>query len=100
MPGVRRASSGSTSLMRVTFKLEQPDGTPADPPTIVLGVYVWKPGDWITLGAGRTFASLTSATGARTSPPCRPSRTRCLLSPVRSMDGQPEPGGLATSGTE
>jgi hypothetical protein len=30
-----------------TFKLDQTDGTPADPPTVVLGVYVWKPGDQI-----------------------------------------------------
>jgi hypothetical protein len=37
---------------------EQPDGTPADPPTVELGVYVWKPGDTITLGAGRSLRVL------------------------------------------
>ena len=36
--------------MTFTFKLEQPDGTPADPPQVRLGVYSWKPGDTITLG--------------------------------------------------
>jgi hypothetical protein len=35
-----------------TFKLERPDGTRADPPTIRLGVYNWKPGDVITRGRG------------------------------------------------
>jgi hypothetical protein len=30
--------------MTHTFKLEQADGTPAKPPSIVLGVYSWKTG--------------------------------------------------------
>jgi hypothetical protein len=38
-----------------TFRLEHADGTPADPPELVLGVYLWNPGDAITLGAGRSL---------------------------------------------
>jgi hypothetical protein len=37
--------------MSFTFKLEQTDGTPADPPEVRLGVLVSNPGDTITLGA-------------------------------------------------
>lgn len=33
--------------MAFTFKLEQPDGTPADPPTHQAAVPNWKPGDGI-----------------------------------------------------
>jgi hypothetical protein len=33
-----------------TFKLQNPDGTPADPPTIRLGVFRWNPGDEIQRG--------------------------------------------------
>ena len=39
--------------MTLPFNLEQPDGTPADPPEVRLGVYAWNPGDTITLGANR-----------------------------------------------
>ena len=42
--------------MTFTFKLEQPDETPADPPEVMLGVYVWNPGDTITLDACRSPA--------------------------------------------
>ena len=37
------------------FKLERTDGTPADPPTHRTGVYAWRPGDTIPLGATRTL---------------------------------------------
>ncbi len=37
------------------FKLEQTNGTPADPPTYRTGVYAWRPGDTIPLGATRTL---------------------------------------------
>jgi hypothetical protein len=37
------------------FKLERTDGTPADPPTYRTGVYAWRPGDTIPLGATRTL---------------------------------------------
>ena len=37
------------------FKLERTDGTPADPATYRTGVYAWRPGDTIPLGATRTL---------------------------------------------
>ena len=37
------------------FRLERTDGTPADPPTYQTGVYAWRPGDTIPLGATRTL---------------------------------------------
>ena len=37
------------------FKLERTDGTAADPPTSQTGVYSWRPGDTIPLGATRTL---------------------------------------------
>jgi hypothetical protein len=36
--------------MAFTFKLENPDGTPADPPTIKSAVPNWKVGDQIPRG--------------------------------------------------
>jgi len=41
--------------MTVTFKLELADGTPAEPPTFRTGVYVWRPGDTIPLGASKAL---------------------------------------------
>jgi hypothetical protein len=41
--------------MTVTFKLQLADGRPAEPPSIRTGVYVWRPGDTIPLGAARTL---------------------------------------------
>jgi hypothetical protein len=38
-----------------TFKLEQADGTPADPPTIRSAVPDMRPGDTIPLRPGRTL---------------------------------------------
>jgi hypothetical protein len=35
------------------FRLEQEDGTPADPPTLQAAVPNWRPGDTIALGAHR-----------------------------------------------
>ena len=37
------------------FKLQRTDGTPADPATYRTGVYAWRPGDTIPLGATRTL---------------------------------------------
>jgi hypothetical protein len=37
------------------FKLERPDGTPADPPTIRSAVPNWKTGDTIPMGRDRTL---------------------------------------------
>jgi hypothetical protein len=39
--------------MAFTFKLEHPDGTPADPPTLRSAVPNWAPGDRIPLGPDR-----------------------------------------------
>jgi hypothetical protein len=41
--------------MTFTFKLEQADGTPADPPTIQSTVTNWRVGETIPLGRGRTL---------------------------------------------
>jgi hypothetical protein len=37
-----------------SFKLEDPDGTPADPPTLRAAVPNWRPGDTIALNASRS----------------------------------------------
>jgi hypothetical protein len=37
------------------FRLERTDGTPADPSTYRTGVYSWRPGDTIPMGATRTL---------------------------------------------
>jgi hypothetical protein len=39
----------------VTFRLEQRDGRPADPPTLETAELNWKAGDPIFLGPGRTL---------------------------------------------
>ncbi len=41
--------------MTLTFKLERPDGSPAEPPSFRTSVYVWRPGDTIPLNAERTL---------------------------------------------
>jgi hypothetical protein len=38
-----------------TFKLERPDGSPADPPTFRAAVPNWQPGHTIYLRPGRTL---------------------------------------------
>jgi hypothetical protein len=43
--------------MAFTYKLEQEDGTPADPPTFQTAVPTWHLGDTIPLAPGRTFSS-------------------------------------------
>jgi hypothetical protein len=37
------------------YRLEQEDGTPADPPTLKTAVPDWRPGDTIPLGRSRTL---------------------------------------------
>jgi hypothetical protein len=37
------------------FRLEQVDGTPADPPMVKVSVPNWQPGDTISLGGGRSL---------------------------------------------
>jgi hypothetical protein len=39
--------------MAFTFKLEHPDGTPADPPTLRSAVPNWEIGDQIPMGQGK-----------------------------------------------
>ena len=39
--------------MAFTFKLEHPDGTPADPPTLRTAVPNWEIGDKIPFGPGK-----------------------------------------------
>jgi hypothetical protein len=41
------------------YRLEQEDGTPADPPTLTTAVPDWRPGDTIPLGRERICESLT-----------------------------------------
>jgi hypothetical protein len=41
--------------MSFTFRLEQADGTPADPPTIKSTVTNWRVGETIPLGRERTL---------------------------------------------
>ena len=41
--------------MTFTFRLEQADGTPAEPPTIKSTVTNWRVGETIPLGRGRTL---------------------------------------------
>jgi hypothetical protein len=41
--------------MTFTIKLEQADGTPADPPSIRTTVTNWRPGDTIPLGAKKSL---------------------------------------------
>lgn len=38
--------------MAFHFKLEHPDGTPAEPPALASAVPTWEPGDTIFLGPG------------------------------------------------
>ena len=41
--------------MAFTFKLEQEDGTPADPPVLQTAVPNWSAGDTIPLSADKTL---------------------------------------------
>jgi hypothetical protein len=44
--------------MAFTFRLEQEDGTPADPPVLHTAVPTWNAGDTIPLGRDRTLCAL------------------------------------------
>ena len=41
---------GGTEVPGFLFKLETPEGKPADPPTLSVAVPNWRPGDTIPLG--------------------------------------------------
>jgi hypothetical protein len=49
--------------MAFTYKLEQEDGTPADPPTFRTAVPTWSPGDTIPLGRDRTLRVVETRRG-------------------------------------
>jgi hypothetical protein len=46
---------GQEDWMTFTFKLEQADGTPAQPPTIESTVTNWRVGETIPIGRDRTL---------------------------------------------
>jgi hypothetical protein len=49
-------------MARFLFKLETPDGTPAEPPTLSAPVSSWRPGDTITSATGRSGSSAGATT--------------------------------------
>jgi hypothetical protein len=49
--------------MAFHYRLEHPDGTPADPPTFHTAVPTWRPGDTIPLGPGRTLRVVQTLDG-------------------------------------
>jgi hypothetical protein len=51
------------------FKLERPDGRPAEPPTLESAVHSWRPGDTIPLGRGRTLRVASVRYGDGEEPP-------------------------------
>jgi hypothetical protein len=46
-----------------SFKLENPDGTPVDPPTLRATVPNWQPGDTIALDASRSLRVVDARAG-------------------------------------
>jgi hypothetical protein len=46
---------GQEDWMTFTIRLEQADGTPADPPSIGSAVTDWRTGDTIPIAAGRSL---------------------------------------------
>lgn len=52
------------------YKLEQEDGTPADPPNFETSMPTWRAGDAIPLGQGRSLRVLDTrdATGSNEDP--------------------------------
>jgi hypothetical protein len=55
--------------MTFTLKLEQADGTPAEPPTIETTVTNWRTGDSIPLGRDRTLCVVGIVARAEDEPP-------------------------------
>jgi hypothetical protein len=50
--------------MAFTYRLEQEDGTPADPPTFKTSVPTWRPGDTIPLGRDRILRVIETRRGS------------------------------------
>jgi hypothetical protein len=55
--------------MTFTIRLEQADGTPAEPPTIRSAVTDWRTGDSIPLGRDRTLRVVGIVARAEDEPP-------------------------------
>jgi hypothetical protein len=60
---------GQEDWMTITFKLEQADGTPAEPPTIESTVTNWRVGERSRSGAIGRCAWSASSSRTRTSRP-------------------------------
>jgi hypothetical protein len=58
--------------MTLTFRLEQADGTPAEPPTIETTVTNWRTGDTIALGPDRTLRVVEPGRELRHAPTSHP----------------------------
>jgi hypothetical protein len=54
--------------MTFTYKLEQADGTPADPPTVRTAVPDMRPGDTIPIRPGRTLRVVATVAAAGDEP--------------------------------
>lgn len=52
---VRSQPSNGGNRMTFVYRLENADGTPADPPKLITAVPNWRPGDTIPLGRGKTL---------------------------------------------
>ena len=46
------------------FRLETPEGAPAEPPTLSSAIPNWRPGDTIPLGGNRTLRVIDTRPGA------------------------------------
>jgi hypothetical protein len=55
--------------MTFTYRLEQADGTPADPPTVRTAVPDMRPGDAIPIRPGRTLRVVATVASADDEPP-------------------------------
>jgi hypothetical protein len=51
--------------MAFTYRLENEDGTPADPPVLHTAVPNWSPGDTIPLSADRSLRVIETRVGGR-----------------------------------
>jgi hypothetical protein len=49
------SDNGRENRMAFTYRLEQEDGTPADPPTFRTAVPTWRAGDTVPLSPGRAL---------------------------------------------
>ena len=76
--------------MAFTYKLEHPDGTPADPPTFRAAIPTWQSGDTIYLApVGRSASPIPGSMRGRTAtrPQLSSSRPRKTANSVAFVDG-------------